>query len=132
MVEDENRNNRRKTPNNIVKTCYGRLDYIIDFETQAVAAGSSSISRRRHLLAVITGCKTNDNADATRDHELVTYTHMESSSHVIDLNVVGAVIGRFRVEGLVPRWAIIDRSSPMARANFMDSEEGDLLNMYEN
>ena len=59
-----------------------------------------------HLLAIITSCKTPSNADATR--ELVTYTKMGTAPHVIDLAVVGAVVGWFRIDGFQhPRWAIV-------------------------
>lgn len=57
---------------------------------------------------------------------------MESSAHIIDLNVICAVIGRFRVEGMNPRWAIVDRSGPLAHADFTDSEQAGLLDMYQN
>lgn len=57
---------------------------------------------------------------------------MDSTAHVIDLNAVGAVIGRFRVEGMYPRWVIIDRSGELARAVFTDKEqESELLEIYD-
>lgn len=57
---------------------------------------------------------------------------MDSTAHVIDLNAIGAVIGRFRVEGMNPRWVIIDRSGEMAHAVFTDKEqEQELLEMYD-
>lgn len=79
---------------------------------------------------MIQQCLTPDNADATK--ELVTYTHMATSAHLIDLNAVGAVVGRFYIEGAHPRWAIIDRSGPGARPTFNDGESDEaLLGAYE-
>ena len=71
----------------ICKTCYGRLEC----NTQNGEATASTLIPSRHLLAVITGCKTRSGADATL--ELVTYTEMSNTPLVIDLAAVGAVIG---------------------------------------
>lgn len=117
----------------IQKACYGRLEYVLDFETSHPSGSSvmpHPVTTRRHLLAVITGCKTPGNADATNYGELVTYQEMDASSHVIDLNAVVCSVGRFHIGGAYPRWAIIDRSDSMARPVFVDQDE-DALDMYD-
>lgn len=102
------------------KTRYGRLEYILQCNTQTSDAGRT-LPLRCHLFAVITGCKIVDGSDATRT--LVTYTEMDARPHVIDLGAVGAVIGRFHVGGTRPRWAIVDRSGELAHAVFTDERD---------
>lgn len=125
VQEDEHRNNRKIEENPIRKTCYGRLEYIIECWTRAVG---STMQARRHLLAVITRCKTPDNSDATQ--QLVTYTDIDSGSHIIDLASVGAVVGRIHIGGTQPRWGIIDRSLELAHAIFVDEEEN-MADLYD-
>jgi len=105
----------------IRKTCYGRLEFILECNTHDGDGTAATLIPRRHLLAIITQCKTPSSADATR--ELVTYTSMATIPHVIDLAAVGAVIGRFHVGGTRSRWAIVDRSGDLAHAVFTDEIE---------
>lgn len=111
VYEDANRNNRSKPIETIRKTCYGRLEFILECNTHDGDGSRLTLIPRRHLLAVITSCKTLDNADATR--ELVTYTEMG----------MGAVVGRFHIGGSRPRWAIVDRSGERAHTVFTDQTE---------
>jgi hypothetical protein len=46
---------------------------------------------------------------------------MDSFRHVIDLALVGAVVGGVRYGTIVPSWGIIDQSGELARAVFTDS-----------
>ena len=103
------------------KTCYGRLEFILECNTHNGNGTVPTPIPRCHLLAVITRCKTPSSADATR--ELVTYTSMATTPHVINLATVGAVIGRFLVSGTQSRWAIVDRSGELAHAVFTNEIE---------
>lgn len=105
----------------IRKTCYGCLKFILECNTHDGDGTTPTLIPRCHLLAVITGCKTPNGADATRG--LVTYTNMAMTPHVIDLAAVGAVVGRFHVGGTQSWWAIVDRSGDLAHAVFTDEIE---------
>lgn len=98
--------------------------YVIDFMGRAVG---STVRAQRHVLAVITPCVTNG-LDARE--ERVTYTDMGPLC-VIDVNAVGSVIGRFEF-GFTghQQWAILDRSTALASAVFVDEHE-ELVDQWE-
>ncbi|KAF8312374.1 hypothetical protein DL93DRAFT_2149474 [Clavulina sp. PMI_390] len=100
------------------RTCYGRLEAII--QCNVPSNGSPQLRQPElHLVALVTECITNG-ADAA-DGTLVTYTKMQQSSSLIDLNLVESVVGRFQVgDSKNRRWAIIDRSDNLARTIFTD------------
>ena len=73
--------------------CYGRLEFILDFELAADPALGLK-KKRRFLLAGITACRTEKRDGAM---EAVSYDKMDLSAHVIDLNAVRCVVGRVRI-----------------------------------
>lgn len=101
--------------------CYGRLDFIFDFELPHIPTLETVATIRKpthYLLAGITGCKTNGK-DATL--ERVTYTKMDSAPRVVDLRAIAAVIGRVPISrAKPPSIGIIDRSKQQARTQFVE------------
>ncbi|KAF8579867.1 hypothetical protein K439DRAFT_1620204 [Ramaria rubella] len=94
-------------PTEYTQTFYGQLQYIIKIEMPR--SNKLGITEaRRHLLALVKPCTTG-NKDATV--EVTTYTQTMSSIF-IDLQAIGAVIGRIKHGN---EWAIIDRSGDLAR-----------------
>jgi len=75
---------------------------------------------KKHLLAVITPCKT-EGKDATK--VVVEYTVFKANI-VTDLQAVRCVIGRVQRQNT---WGIIDRSMDEARPEFLSNIEGTRL-----
>jgi hypothetical protein len=111
VFEYASRNNQSAPVGMIRKTCYGRLEFILECCTHNRDSGVPAFVPTRHLLAFITGCKIPGNPYAT--HEMVTYTDMSVAPHVINLAAVGEFIGRFHVCGTSPRRAITDWSGEL-------------------
>jgi hypothetical protein len=96
---------------------YGELHLVLDcfLDDQEMWGEMKS---KRHLLAVITPCKT-DGKDATK--VVTEYTKLYKPI-VTDLQAVQCVIGRAQRRGKT--WGIIDRSMDETRPEFISKVEG--------
>jgi len=122
MLVDKFAQQKRRLPEYVLETFYGRLEHIFlikicpELPNRFFAERSEDI-----ILAAIRSCKLDTTPAELKKLDIHLYTH-QGSLDFIDITSVQAVVGR------VPHkagstWAIIDRSGALARAIF-NNEDG--------
>ncbi|KAJ3875027.1 hypothetical protein F5051DRAFT_334641 [Lentinula edodes] len=119
MYIDKYANRRNIEPEFSLETFYGQLQhiYVVRFTNPCPALQISS--PRTLIMAQIKSCKLTDSQVPGLD---IHFYHGMGSTHVIDITSLQCVVGR------VPcgsgDWAIIDRSGSLARAGYLEVEDG--------
>jgi hypothetical protein len=67
-----------------------------------------------HVLALVSDCGAHDNGALTP----VSFTSLSETTQITALASVSSVCGRFHYGTSLPRWAIVDRSTELARPIF--------------
>ena len=109
---DSNPRVHRKTPL-IKQICYGILHEILVCTLPASKLLGTSIPTT-HVLALVSDCGSHGDAALTQ----ISFTALSNTTQIIALASVSSVCGRFRYGTTLLQWAIVDRSTELARPIF--------------
>jgi hypothetical protein len=117
MLVDKFARKKRRLPEYVLETFYGRLEHIFLIKLSPKSLNNTHFSSDEDIiLAAIRSCKLDPAPAELKKLDIHLYTH-QGSLDFIDITSIQALVGRIPCPA-GSKWAIIDRSGTLARATF--------------